>query len=279
MVVVHDPQPLALLELHGANRSRWIWRCHVDTSEPNPSVWGFLRPFVVRYDAAVFTLGGFVPPDFPLTRTEIIPPAIDPESPKNLPLGDGLAARVLEWIGVDTAATADRPDLAVRRMEGSTGRGHGLPAGPRAGSRSPARAGRFHGPRRPRGLRTSTARSSARSRATLTSTCSRTSPASGTSRSMPSNDLPTSSSRSRSGRDSAWWCRRRCGRERRSWPDVRAASRCNSTTERAATSSILSRNPRLGSSTCSAIPNFGGNSAAGPGSCPRALPAAPAHRR
>jgi trehalose synthase len=100
--VVHDPQPLALLELHGANRSRWIWRCHVDTSEPNPSVWAFLRPFVVRYDAAVFTLGGFVPPDFPLTRTEIIPPAIDPESPKNLPLSDRLAAQVVEWIGVDT---------------------------------------------------------------------------------------------------------------------------------------------------------------------------------
>ncbi|HLM16424.1 MAG TPA: glycosyltransferase [Acidimicrobiia bacterium] len=102
IVVVHDPQPLALLELHGANHSRWIWRCHVDTSEPNASVWQFLRPFVVRYDAAVFTLGGFVPPDFPLTRTEIIPPAIDPESPKNVPLSARLASRVVEWIGVDT---------------------------------------------------------------------------------------------------------------------------------------------------------------------------------
>jgi trehalose synthase len=102
IVVVHDPQPLALLELHGANRSRWIWRCHVDTSEPNQAVWDFLRPFVVRYDAAVFTLGGFVPPDFPLARTEIIPPAIDPESPKNLPLDVRLATQVLEWIGVDT---------------------------------------------------------------------------------------------------------------------------------------------------------------------------------
>jgi trehalose synthase len=102
VVIVHDPQPLALLELHGAGRSRWIWRCHVDSSEPNPSVWQFLRPFVAHYDAAVFTLGEFVPPDFPLTRTDIIPPAIDPESPKNLPLSAPLAARVLEWIGVDT---------------------------------------------------------------------------------------------------------------------------------------------------------------------------------
>jgi trehalose synthase len=102
IVVVHDPQPLALLELHGRGDSRWIWRCHIDTSDPNPEVWSFIRPFVEGYDAAVFTLGGFVPPDFPVPRVEIIPPAIDPESPKNLELGTMLATRVLEWIGVDT---------------------------------------------------------------------------------------------------------------------------------------------------------------------------------
>jgi trehalose synthase len=102
IVVVHDPQPLPLLELHGRSNARWIWRCHIDTSEPNPQVWAFLRPFVVRYDLAVFTLGGFVPPDFPVKRVEIVPPAIDPESPKNLELGDALTTRVLEWIGVET---------------------------------------------------------------------------------------------------------------------------------------------------------------------------------
>jgi trehalose synthase len=102
IVVVHDPQPLPLLELHGRGDARWIWRCHVDTSEPNPHIWSFVRPFVVRYDTAVFTLGGFVPPDFPVRRVEIVPPAIDPESPKNLELGDVLTTRVLEWIGVET---------------------------------------------------------------------------------------------------------------------------------------------------------------------------------
>jgi trehalose synthase len=102
VIVVHDPQPLALLELHGRGASRWIWRCHIDTSEPNASIWSFLRPLLVRYDAAVFTLGGFVPPDFPVERVEIIPPAIDPQSPKNLELGSVLATRVLDWIGVDT---------------------------------------------------------------------------------------------------------------------------------------------------------------------------------
>jgi trehalose synthase len=104
IVVVHDPQPLPLLELRARSddNARWIWRCHIDTSEPDPDVWAFVQPFLVRYDAAVFTLGGFVPPEFPVRRVEIIPPAIDPESPKNLELGSKLAARVVEWIGIRT---------------------------------------------------------------------------------------------------------------------------------------------------------------------------------
>jgi trehalose synthase len=102
VIVVHDPQPLPLLALHGRDGSKWIWRCHIDTSEPNPQVWDFVRPFVAPYDLAVFTLGGFVPPDLPVQRVEVVPPAIDPESPKNLELGTVLTARVLEWIGIET---------------------------------------------------------------------------------------------------------------------------------------------------------------------------------
>ena len=104
IVVVHDPQPLAIAALRDGSRARWVWRCHIDTSEPNPSVWEFVRPFVDRYHAAVFTLGGFVPRDFPIP-VEIIPPAIDPESPKNIDLPDHVARRVLEWVGIET----DRP--------------------------------------------------------------------------------------------------------------------------------------------------------------------------
>ena len=108
IVVVHDPQPLPLPELHGPGSARWVWRCHIDTSDPNPDVWSFVRPFLVAYDAAVFTLGGFVPPDLPVDRVEIIPPAIDPESPKNLELDPRLARRVLQWIGVEV----DQPLVA-----------------------------------------------------------------------------------------------------------------------------------------------------------------------
>jgi len=101
VIVVHDPQPVAIAQLAGRGRSLWVWRCHIDTSEPNPAVWQRLAPFLEDYNAAVFTLGGFVPPDFPVARIEIIPPAIDPESPKNIELGPHLARRVLGWIGVD----------------------------------------------------------------------------------------------------------------------------------------------------------------------------------
>ncbi len=97
---IHDPQPAALLEYGGRRSGKWIWRCHIDTSQPNPSHWEFLRPFLAQYDAAVFTLGGFVPPDLPIKRVEIIPPAIDPESPKNMELPPELADAVLQWIGV-----------------------------------------------------------------------------------------------------------------------------------------------------------------------------------
>src|ERR671917_2537981 len=101
VVVVHDPQPLALLRLHGKGTARWIWRCHIDTSEPNLQVWDFLRPYLKGYDATVFTLGSFAPPDIPVERVEIIPPAIDPESPKNFELDARVASRLLRWIGVE----------------------------------------------------------------------------------------------------------------------------------------------------------------------------------
>src|SRR5215204_1501425 len=101
LVVVHDPQPLALLRLHGKGAARWVWRCHIDTSEPNLQVWDYLRPYLEGYDATVFTLGSFAPPDVPVERVEIIPPAIDPESPKNFELDARDASRLLRWIGVE----------------------------------------------------------------------------------------------------------------------------------------------------------------------------------
>ncbi len=78
-----------------------MWRCHIDTSEPNAETWGFLRPYLEQFDAAVFTMPQFVPPDMPIGRVETIAPAIDPLSPKNLGLEVETARQILDWIGVD----------------------------------------------------------------------------------------------------------------------------------------------------------------------------------
>lgn len=100
VVVIHDPQPAAIPSLRGKGTARWIWRCHIDTSQPNPDALALLLPYVADYDAAVFTMAEFVPPSFPVERIRIIPPAIDALSPKNLPLEERLARQILGWIGM-----------------------------------------------------------------------------------------------------------------------------------------------------------------------------------
>ncbi|HEY3109877.1 MAG TPA: glycosyltransferase [Chloroflexota bacterium] len=99
---IHDPQPAALRTLHHGS-SKWIWRCHIDTSHPNEEVWAFLKPYVEAHDAAIFTMREFVPPDLKIGQTAVIPPAIDALSPKNMALPLTKCREILTWIGVDTA--------------------------------------------------------------------------------------------------------------------------------------------------------------------------------
>ena len=91
-----------MLGFSGKGNAKWIWRSHIDTSQPNPGVWSFLRPFLAEYDASIFTMAEFVPADLPTPVAEIIPPAIDPLNPKNLVLPESTARQVLEWIGIRT---------------------------------------------------------------------------------------------------------------------------------------------------------------------------------
>ena len=107
-VIVHDPQPAGMLRFSGGEGGRnWIWRCHIDSSEPNPAFWEYLVPYVQPYDACVFTMEDYVGPGLDLERAAIIPPKIDPLSPKNLPCTDADQKAVLERFGVDP----DRPLL------------------------------------------------------------------------------------------------------------------------------------------------------------------------
>ncbi len=107
-VIVHDPQPAALRALRPGDGGRWIWRCHIDLTEANPQYWGFLRPFVEEYDAAIFTLPAFAKQDLRVGKVAIIPPAIDPLSPKNVPMTPEQVREVVGLHGVDP----DRPTLA-----------------------------------------------------------------------------------------------------------------------------------------------------------------------
>ena len=66
-VVIHDPQPAALLALSPSSSSvngpntKWVWRCHIDLTDANPDVWEFFRPYVEQHDASVWTMPEFVP--------------------------------------------------------------------------------------------------------------------------------------------------------------------------------------------------------------------------
>ena len=98
LFVIHDPQPAALVRSR-RDRGRWIWRCHIDLSNPHAEVWNFLRPFVEQFDAAIFSSPAF-------TRQLPIPqylfyPCIDPLSEKNKDLEPDYVQKVCDDFGVD----------------------------------------------------------------------------------------------------------------------------------------------------------------------------------
>jgi len=99
-VVIHDPQPAALIDARRPGLNHWVWRCHIDLSHPNRAVWDFLERFVSRYDAAMFSS-----PEF--SRQLSIPqylfyPAIDPLSEKNCPVDPEFTRQVLERYQIDS---------------------------------------------------------------------------------------------------------------------------------------------------------------------------------
>jgi trehalose synthase len=99
MVVIHDPQPLGLVLSRDKTPASWVWRCHIDLSNPDRKVWEFLRPFVENYDAAIFSSQSFA-------RQLAIPqylfyPCIDPLSEKNKDLSDAEIQQVCDDFGID----------------------------------------------------------------------------------------------------------------------------------------------------------------------------------
>ena len=96
-VVIHDPQPAALIESR-PSAGKWIWRCHIDISSPQSKVWNFLRQFVVKYDTAIFSLPGFAR-KLPIPQF-LIYPSIDPLSEKNRELDPEEQTRLLQKMDI-----------------------------------------------------------------------------------------------------------------------------------------------------------------------------------
>jgi len=104
-MIVHDPQPVGMIEHVDQAEGQWIWRCHIDLSTPNPDVLDFLVPSICRHDAAIFHRREYVPGAAGLPPAYIWPPAIDPLAPKNMALSTEDAAYIVDQFGIDV----DRP--------------------------------------------------------------------------------------------------------------------------------------------------------------------------
>lgn len=104
LVFIHDPQPARLIH-EIPRRGKWIWRCHVDLSRPNRTVWKYLREIVKDYDASIFSLAAFAQ-QLPHPQY-LIPPSIDPLSQKNVELTE----KELHQTARDFMLDLDRPLL------------------------------------------------------------------------------------------------------------------------------------------------------------------------
>ena len=106
-IIVHDPQPVGLIDHFPDSKAQWIWRGHIDFSAPNQEVLEFLLPSIARYDATIFHLPEYAPRAPGLPPAYIWPPAIDPLAPKNMALSPEDAAYIVDQFGIDV----ERPML------------------------------------------------------------------------------------------------------------------------------------------------------------------------
>lgn len=98
-VIIHDPQPLPLVR-YFKKRQPWIWRAHIDLSEPNDEVWDYLKQFIIRYDKIIFSANDFIPSDIG-TDSEIIYPSIDPLTVKNKTIDQATIDKYLTKYGIE----------------------------------------------------------------------------------------------------------------------------------------------------------------------------------
>lgn len=100
VVFIHDPQPAALVNHREGSAGKWVWRCHIDISTPQKKTWMFLKGFVKKYDASIFSMPSFSRPDLAIPQF-MIHPSIDPLSEKNRELSESEIDGVMERFELD----------------------------------------------------------------------------------------------------------------------------------------------------------------------------------
>jgi trehalose synthase len=126
IVLLHDPQTAGLAAPLEAADASVVWRCHIGADRPNEwteEAWRFLQPFATSARAFVFSRQPHVPAWAAARHVAIIPPSIDPLSPKNQDLDDGVVRRVLQRCAL-LAGEADSSGGAAEftRRDGKKGR-------------------------------------------------------------------------------------------------------------------------------------------------------------
>ena len=99
IVVIHDPQPLGLIEFKKKNQP-WIWRCHIDVEKPFEGTWNFFLPMISKYDSVIVSMDKYRKPGLPVEQV-IIMPSIDPFSLKNRSIPESKVRRLMENNDVD----------------------------------------------------------------------------------------------------------------------------------------------------------------------------------
>ena len=101
VIIVHDLQPAAIRSyVQGHDKAKWLLHSHLDLSSAQDDVWLLLREHVQRFDGAIFEAPGFAREDITVP-SYIVPPAIDPNSARNMPLPDEVVRTVLDRYGID----------------------------------------------------------------------------------------------------------------------------------------------------------------------------------
>ena len=111
-VIIHDPQPLSLIGSYRKHQP-WIWRCHIDLTDPNKELWDFLKGFLLKYDQIVFSSEKYFKKDLPVDQ-RLMFPAINPLSQKNKNINDKTILENVTKAGIPT----DKPVITqVSRLD------------------------------------------------------------------------------------------------------------------------------------------------------------------